>query len=150
MLVHYPRARHAVHRTCLYRQPVGCRRNQPPDPRPTQGIAPLVPEPQPRSTPPTRGITIDRERRTASVDGRLLALTYLEFEILAHLVARPRRVYGRAQLINEVWGEPAIGDARTVDVHIARLRHKLGTAHRAVIVTIRQVGYAYDPAQHPP
>jgi DNA-binding response OmpR family regulator len=73
-------------------------------------------------------------------------LVYLEFELLAHLVAHPRRVHSREQLLNQVWGLPAVGDARTVDVHVARLRRKLGPAYRDVIVTVRRVGYTYDPA----
>jgi DNA-binding response OmpR family regulator len=91
------------------------------------------------------GLTVDTERRVASIDGRVLKLTYLEFELLAHLVAHPRRVHTRAQLIAAVWNQPAVGDTRTVDVHIARLRGKLGAEHRKLISTVRQVGYRYTP-----
>jgi hypothetical protein len=91
-------------------------------------------------------IRIDGERRTAAVDGRQLDLTYLEFELLAHLVTHPHRVHSRDQLVTTVWGYGHVGDGRTVDVHIARLRRKLGAEHRASIVTVRRVGYKYAPA----
>ncbi|HEY3482568.1 MAG TPA: winged helix-turn-helix domain-containing protein [Streptomyces sp.] len=90
-------------------------------------------------------IRIDGERRTAAVRGRELDLTYLEFELLAHLVAHPHRVHSRDQLVTTVWGYGHVGDGRTVDVHVARLRRKLGAEHRGSIVTVRRVGYKYAP-----
>ncbi|MFE9627079.1 winged helix-turn-helix domain-containing protein [Streptomyces sp. NPDC006527] len=90
-------------------------------------------------------VRIDSVRRTAAVDGRELDLTYLEFELLAHLVAHPNRVHTRDQLVTTVWGYGHVGDGRTVDVHIARLRRKLGAEHREVIRTVRRVGYKYVP-----
>ncbi|EST23572.1 winged helix-turn-helix domain-containing protein [Streptomyces roseochromogenus] len=90
-------------------------------------------------------VRIDPVRRTAGVDGRELDLTYLEFELLAHLVAHPHRVHTRDQLVTTVWGYGHVGDGRTVDVHIARLRRKLGTEHRQAIQTVRRVGYKYTP-----
>ncbi|MEU6058152.1 winged helix-turn-helix domain-containing protein [Streptomyces sp. NPDC047097] len=90
-------------------------------------------------------VTIDGERRTALVDGRALDLTYLEFELLAHLVANPHRVHTRDQLVTTVWGYGHVGDGRTVDVHVARLRRKLGAEHRHTIQTVRRVGYKYTP-----
>jgi DNA-binding response OmpR family regulator len=95
----------------------------------------------------TAGVRIDEDRRTAAVDDRQLDLTYLEFELLAHLVAHPHRVHSRDQLVTTVWGYGHVGDGRTVDVHIARLRRKLGADHRGSIVTVRRVGYKYAPAQ---
>ncbi|MFG2818324.1 winged helix-turn-helix domain-containing protein [Kitasatospora sp. NPDC048365] len=92
------------------------------------------------------GISVDTERRTAHADGRPLDLTYLEFELLAHLTAHPHRVHTRDHLVNAVWGYGHIGDGRTVDVHVARLRRKLGAAYRDSIVTVRRVGYKYAPA----
>jgi hypothetical protein len=92
--------------------------------------------------PPVR---VDTVRRTAEVDGRELDLTYLEFELLAHLVAHPGRVHTRDQLVSTVWGYGHVGDGRTVDVHVARLRRKLGAEHRAAIRTVRRVGYKYVP-----
>jgi hypothetical protein len=105
-----------------------------------------APPPPPEPAAADSPVRIDAERRTAEVDGRLLELTYLEFELLAHLVAHPHRVHSRDQLVTTVWGYGHIGDGRTVDVHIARLRRKLGAEHRASIVTVRRVGYKYAPA----
>ena len=83
-----------------------------------------------------------------STGGRL-DLTYLEFELLAHLVAHPHRVHTRDQLVTTVWGYGHVGDGRTVDVHVARLRRKLGAEHRQVIQTVRRVGYKYAPPARP-
>ncbi|MEU8783291.1 winged helix-turn-helix domain-containing protein [Streptomyces sp. NPDC048637] len=91
-------------------------------------------------------VRIDPEQRIAQVQGRPLDLTYLEFELLAHLVAHPHRVHTRDQLVTTVWGYGHVGDGRTVDVHVARLRRKLGAAHRSSIVTVRRVGYKYVPS----
>ncbi|MDQ0747968.1 hypothetical protein QF034_002199 [Streptomyces africanus] len=91
-------------------------------------------------------IRVDTVQRTAQVAGRPLDLTYLEFELLAHLVAHPGRVHTRDQLVGTVWGYGHVGDGRTVDVHIARLRRKLGAEHRDTIRTVRRVGYKYVPA----
>ncbi|MFF4792294.1 winged helix-turn-helix domain-containing protein [Streptomyces sp. NPDC001276] len=90
-------------------------------------------------------VRIDSVRRIAEVDGRALDLTYLEFELLSHLVAHPHRVHTRDQLVTTVWGYGHVGDGRTVDVHVARLRRKLGTEHRRTIQTVRRVGYKYAP-----
>ncbi|MEW2141099.1 winged helix-turn-helix domain-containing protein [Streptomyces sp. NPDC005409] len=129
----------------------------PADQQPPIAFAPQpVAAPQPAPTVPsspdaqtaTRGdalVRIDAAQRTAEVDGRLLDLTYLEFELLAHLVKHPHRVHSRDQLVTTVWGYGHVGDGRTVDVHIARLRRKLGAAHRGVIRTVRRVGYKYAP-----
>ncbi|WP_407987391.1 winged helix-turn-helix domain-containing protein [Kitasatospora sp. CMC57] len=95
--------------------------------------------------PSARGISVDTERRNAHVDGRLLDLTYLEFELLAHLTQHPQRVHTRDHLVSAVWGYGHVGDGRTVDVHVARLRRKLGSAYRDSIVTVRRVGYKYTP-----
>ncbi|MCZ4513850.1 winged helix-turn-helix domain-containing protein [Streptomyces sp. ActVer] len=90
-------------------------------------------------------VRVDTVQRTAEVGGRPLDLTYLEFELLAHLVAHPHRVHSRDQLVTTVWGYGHVGDGRTVDVHIARLRRKLGAEHREAIRTVRRVGYKYTP-----
>ncbi len=92
-----------------------------------------------------RLVRIDTARRVAVVDGRELDLTYLEFELLAHLVTNPHRVHTRDQLVTTVWGYGHVGDGRTVDVHVARLRRKLGAEHRRTIQTVRRVGYKYTP-----
>ncbi|WP_326697155.1 winged helix-turn-helix domain-containing protein [Streptomyces sp. NBC_01754] len=102
--------------------------------------------PAPAADAPAAGpVAIDSARRTASVDGAALDLTYLEFELLAHLVAHPHRVHTRDQLVTTVWGYGHVGDGRTVDVHVARLRRKLGTEYRHAIQTVRRVGYKYAP-----
>ncbi|HEY8982396.1 MAG TPA: winged helix-turn-helix domain-containing protein, partial [Streptomyces sp.] len=85
-------------------------------------------------------VRIDSVQRTAFVDGVELDLTYLEFELLAHLVSHPNRVHTRDQLVTTVWGYGHVGDGRTVDVHVARLRRKLGVRRQA-IQTVRRVGY---------
>ncbi|MEU6371001.1 winged helix-turn-helix domain-containing protein [Streptomyces sp. NPDC046931] len=90
-------------------------------------------------------IRIDSVRHAAELNGRELDLTYLEFGLLAHLVRHPNQVHSREQLMAGIWGYDHIGDGRTVDVHIARLRRKLGRAHRHRIVTVRRVGYKYVP-----
>ncbi|MFF5896311.1 winged helix-turn-helix domain-containing protein [Streptomyces argenteolus] len=111
----------------------------------------LAPEPVAEHRAPAAGapatgpVQIDSTRRTASVDGVALDLTYLEFELLAHLVAHPHRVHTRDQLVTTVWGYGHVGDGRTVDVHVARLRRKLGAEHRRSIQTVRRVGYKYTP-----
>ncbi|MEW2192579.1 winged helix-turn-helix domain-containing protein [Streptomyces microflavus] len=104
----------------------------------------LVEEPV-EAAPSPGPVRIDSTRRTASVDGVALDLTYLEFELLAHLVAHPHRVHTRDQLVTTVWGYGHVGDGRTVDVHVARLRRKLGAEHRRSIQTVRRVGYKYTP-----
>ncbi|AXE26125.1 winged helix family transcriptional regulator [Streptomyces globosus] len=109
----------------------------------TAPAAPAAPAPSP--TPHDGLVRIDPARRTAEVGGRVLDLTYLEFELLAHLVAHPHRVHTRDQLVTTVWGYGHVGDGRTVDVHVARLRRKLGAAHRGAIQTVRRVGYRYAP-----
>jgi len=90
-------------------------------------------------------VRVDSVQRTAEVDGHELDLTYLEFELLSHLVAHPHRVHTRDQLVTTVWGYGHVGDGRTVDVHVARLRRKLGAEHRGAIQTVRRVGYKYAP-----
>lgn len=98
--------------------------------------------------PPQTGsaaIRIDSARHIVEVDGHELDLTYLEFALLDHLVRHPHQVHSREQLMIHIWGYDHIGDGRTVDVHIARLRRKLGAAHRHRIVTVRRVGYKYVP-----
>lgn len=99
----------------------------------------------PGGVPRDDAIRVDPDRHTAHVDGCELDLTYLEFSLLAHLVAHPGTVHTREALMARIWGYDHIGDGRTVDVHVARLRRKLGTAHRNRIVTVRRVGYKYLP-----
>jgi DNA-binding response OmpR family regulator len=111
-------------------------------------IRDLPPSPTPSAAPAvTDGpLVVDPLRRAATAGGHPLALTRLEFDLLAHLVREPLRVFTRDQLLATVWGLPAIGNGRAVDVHIVRLRRKLGPGFRDVIATVRGVGYKYDPA----
>ena len=89
-------------------------------------------------------ITIDEHSYTAKIKGRSLDLTYKEFELLKYLVQHPGRVFTRSQLLQEVWGYDYFGGTRTVDVHIRRLRAKLGPEHEALIGTVRHVGYRFN------
>ena len=88
-------------------------------------------------------VTIDEATYTAKVRGRSLDLTFKEFELLKFLAQHPGRVFTRAQLLQEVWGYDYYGGTRTVDVHVRRLRAKLGTDHEQVIGTVRNVGYRF-------
>ncbi|MFJ6700968.1 winged helix-turn-helix domain-containing protein [Streptomyces sp. NPDC091272] len=106
---------------------------------------PHTPVPVPQDQQGSGAVRIDASRRIVEVDGRALDLTYLEFELLAHLVAHPHRVHTRDQLVTTVWGYGHVGDGRTVDVHVARLRRKMGAEHRHSIQTVRRVGYKYAP-----
>ena len=76
-----------------------------------------------------------------AVAGRLLDLTYKEFELLRFLVRAPGRVFTRGALLRQVWGYDFYGGTRTVDVHVRRLRAKLGPEHETLIQTVRGVGY---------
>ena len=89
-------------------------------------------------------IEIDEHSYTAKIKGRSLDLTYKEFELLKYLVQHPGRVFTRSQLLQEVWGYDYFGGTRTVDVHIRRLRAKLGPEHEALIGTVRHVGYRFN------
>ena len=94
-------------------------------------------------------VQVDLASRTVLVSGRMLTLTRLEFDLLAVLVATPRRVHTRTQLHRSVWEGISSGGPRTVDVHVHRLRHKLGPAHERHLVTVRGVGYRWDPDPEP-
>jgi DNA-binding response OmpR family regulator len=91
-------------------------------------------------------LAVDTQTYQVSVAGRVLDLTYKEFELLRFLAEHPGRVFTRAALLQEVWGYDFYGGTRTVDVHVRRLRAKLGVEHEALIDTVRGVGYrASDP-----
>ena len=87
----------------------------------------------------------------APVPGQVLDLTFKEFELLKFLAQHPGRVFTRAQLLQEVWGYDYFGGTRTVDVHVRRLRAKLGPEHETVIGTVRNVGYRFvvPPREEP-
>ncbi len=88
-------------------------------------------------------VTIDEATYTAKLGKRVLDLTFKEFELLKYLVQHPGRVFTRDQLLQEVWGYDYFGGTRTVDVHVRRLRAKLGTDNEALIGTVRNVGYRF-------
>ena len=89
-------------------------------------------------------LVIDEHSYSAKLRGRVLDLTYKEFELLKYLAQHPGRVFSRAQLLQEIWGYDYFGGTRTVDVHVRRLRAKLGAEHEALIGTVRNVGYKLD------
>jgi len=91
-------------------------------------------------------LTLDTETYRVTVGGRALDLTFKEFELLRFLATRPGRVFTRPALLREVWGYDFYGGTRTVDVHVRRLRAKLGPENEHLIETVRSVGYrAADP-----
>ncbi len=92
-------------------------------------------------------LAIDEATYTARLRARALDLTFKEFELLKFLAQHPGRVFTRAHLLQEVWGYDYFGGTRTVDVHVRRLRAKLGTEHEALIGTVRNVGYRFVPAK---
>src|ERR687893_391167 len=79
-----------------------------------------------------------------AVDGRPIDFTYMEYELLKFLATHPGRVFSREALLSRVWGFDYYGGARTVDVHVRRVRAKLGSEHAARIKTVRSVGYRFD------
>ena len=88
-------------------------------------------------------VVIDEDSYTAKIKGRSLDLTFKEFELLKYLAQHPGRVFSRSQLLQEIWGYDYFGGTRTVDVHIRRLRSKLGPEFEAIIGTVRNVGYRF-------
>lgn len=90
-------------------------------------------------------LAIDEATYTARLRGKTLDLTFKEFELLKFLAQHPGRVFTRAHLLQEVWGYDYFGGTRTVDVHVRRLRAKLGPEHEAHIGTVRNVGYRFVP-----
>lgn len=88
-------------------------------------------------------LSVDEATYSAKLKGRVLDLTFKEFELLKYLAQHPGRVFTRAQLLQEVWGYDYFGGTRTVDVHVRRLRAKLGPEHESLIGTVRNVGYRF-------
>ena len=88
-------------------------------------------------------VVVDEATYTAKLGRRTLDLTFKEFELLKYLVQHPGRVFTREQLLQEVWGYDYFGGTRTVDVHVRRLRAKLGPENESLIGTVRNVGYRF-------
>jgi hypothetical protein len=91
------------------------------------------------------GLLLDHDKRRVWVDGAQVELTFQEFELLAFLAAHPAIVFSRADLVREVWQREFAADSRTVDVHVSRLRHKLGRCYGQCLVTEYRVGYQFRP-----
>ena len=94
-------------------------------------------------------VVIDEDSYTAKIKGRSLDLTFKEFELLKYLAQHPGRVFSRSQLLQEIWGYDYFGGTRTVDVHIRRLRSKLGPEFESIIDTVRNVGYRFSVNGNP-
>jgi two-component system, OmpR family, alkaline phosphatase synthesis response regulator PhoP len=88
-------------------------------------------------------LVLNLETYQASITDRPLDLTYMEYELLKFLSTHPGKVFSREQLLSRVWGYEYYGGARTVDVHVRRLRAKLGEEHAGLIQTVRSVGYRF-------
>ena len=91
-------------------------------------------------------LVLNLETYQAAVSGRVLDLTYMEYELLRFLAGHPAKVFTRETLLSRVWGYEYYGGARTVDVHVRRLRAKLGEEHAHLIQTVRSVGYRFGQA----
>jgi hypothetical protein len=115
----------------------------PPDPLPgADRAAAAVAAP---SAPPAGDLLIDRDQYRATVSGRDLGLVHQEFELLAYLAAHPNRAFTRGEILAGAWPDWATLAGRTVDIHIHRLRRKLGPRYAPCLVTIRRVGYMFSP-----
>jgi hypothetical protein len=109
--------------------------------RPTSSSVPAVAE-----VPPADGLVLDTAGRRVLIDGRDIGLVFREFELLQFLVLHPGRALSRSEIFRSVWGEEPFESSRTVDIHVHRIRRKLGPEYGRHIVTIRRVGYRYEMA----
>ncbi len=89
-------------------------------------------------------LELNLETYQVTIDGRIVGFAYMEYELLKFLLMHPGRVFSREALLRRVWGYDYYGGARTVDVHIRRVRAKLGQEHAARIKTVRSVGYLFE------
>jgi DNA-binding response OmpR family regulator len=107
--------------------------------------AALAGQPDGRDRIAAEGLEIDLAKRTVAVLGRTVPLTYVEFELLRTLVARPGRVFTRQALLTALWGDAAYREPRTIDVHVRHLREKLeAEPHEPELIqTVRGVGYRF-------
>ena len=92
-------------------------------------------------------LVLNLETYQAGISGRPLDLTYMEYELLKFLATHPGKVFTRETLLSRVWGYEYYGGARTVDVHVRRLRAKLGNEHEQLIQTVRSVGYRFGQSR---
>ena len=92
-------------------------------------------------------LVLNLETYQAAIEGKPLDLTYMEYELLKFLASHPGKVFTRETLLSRVWGYEYYGGARTVDVHIRRLRAKLGEEHANLIQTVRSVGYRFGQSR---
>ena len=92
-------------------------------------------------------LVLNLETYQAAISGNALDLTYMEYELLKFLASNPGKVFTRETLLSRVWGYDYYGGARTVDVHVRRLRSKLGEEHAAYIHTVRSVGYRFGQSR---
>jgi DNA-binding response OmpR family regulator len=92
-------------------------------------------------------LLLNLETYQAAIGGRPLDMTYMEYELLKFLASHPGKVFTRETLLSRVWGYEYYGGARTVDVHIRRLRAKLGEEHANLIQTVRSVGYRFGQSR---
>lgn len=95
-------------------------------------------------------VVLNLETYQATISGRVMDLTYMEYELLKFLASRPGKVFSRETLLSRVWGYEYYGGARTVDVHIRRLRAKLGEQQESLIQTVRSVGYRFGSTRRAP
>ncbi|AKL72504.1 response regulator with CheY-like receiver domain and winged-helix DNA-binding domain [Actinobacteria bacterium IMCC26256] len=95
-------------------------------------------------------LVLNLETYQAAFGGNPLDLTYMEYELLKFLATNPGKVFTREQLLSRVWGYEYYGGARTVDVHVRRLRAKLGEEHASLIHTVRSVGYRFGVSRFTP
>ncbi|HEX2738324.1 MAG TPA: response regulator transcription factor [Acidimicrobiia bacterium] len=95
------------------------------------------------------GLELNLETYQATLEHKPLDLTYMEYELLKFFATHPGKVFTREQLLSRVWGYEYYGGARTVDVHVRRLRAKLGEEHANLIQTVRSVGYRFGQPRHP-
>jgi len=106
-------------------------------------LALTTPEEEPPSRVSAGGVVIDEAAYSVWLNNEPLDLTYTEFELLKYLATHPGRVFAREHLLTEVWGYDYYGGTRTVDVHVRRLRAKLGPEYESLIGTVRNVGYRF-------
>ena len=92
-------------------------------------------------------LVLNLETYQAAIEGKALDLTYMEYELLKFLASHPGKVFTRETLLSRVWGYEYYGGARTVDVHVRRLRAKLGEEHAGLIQTVRSVGYRFGQSR---